>query len=251
MPFFKPNASASSSTVPSLAVTSKSATYTALTTDDVILCDASGGSFDIDLPTAVGNIGKVFYIKRTDQTLANKVTIDPNSTETIDGFNDRGLYTKNEMLVIVSNGTNWNIIERFIDKTPESYTPTINGVTKTNESHEWYRDGAYIVVTGKYETTAVSANPLRINMPTNLSIDSTSQYKIVGWHTTQRSSASAAINMVNLFVNTGITTYVSSSNVGNGAGGILNLAEINADTQLGETSSQAYYFRLRVSGWEG
>lgn len=91
-----------------LSVVAKTANYTATTSDDVIDCDASGGAFTISVYTAVGNTGKVLTVKKTDSS-TNAVTIDPNSTETIDGALTVALITQGNALTIVSDGTNWRI----------------------------------------------------------------------------------------------------------------------------------------------
>src|SRR5690349_6420777 len=51
--------------------------------DDVVLADGTTG-FTIDLPIAATVSGKVYRIKKTDSTFG-VVTIDPNSTQTVDG----------------------------------------------------------------------------------------------------------------------------------------------------------------------
>lgn len=92
-----------------LNVVSKAATYLATASDDVILCDATSGAFDIDLPTAVGITGKVYTIKKTDVS-ANVVTVDGNTTETIDDLTTQDLTGQYDACKIVSDGANWQII---------------------------------------------------------------------------------------------------------------------------------------------
>jgi hypothetical protein len=69
-------------------VVSKTANYTAVETDSIIFCDASGGSFTITLPAA--NIAGAGFsmslrIKRIDTTVANTVTVARAGGDTIDG----------------------------------------------------------------------------------------------------------------------------------------------------------------------
>lgn len=92
-----------------ISVTSKTANYTATVSDYLILCNASGGGFTISLPTASGNTGKVFIVKKTDSAL-NGVVVDGNSSETIDGELTYTLGTQFESVQIVSDGTNWQVI---------------------------------------------------------------------------------------------------------------------------------------------
>jgi hypothetical protein len=92
-----------------LSVTSKTANYTALYSDDVILGDATSGAFAVTLPTAVGNAGKVFYIKKTDSS-GNAVTINTTSSQTIDGSTTNVIQTQYKTIQVVSNGSNWSIL---------------------------------------------------------------------------------------------------------------------------------------------
>lgn len=100
------------STSSTLAVSSKTTTYTATNADDLLLVSASGGSWTLTLFSASGNTGKVLRIKRTDNTIANTVTIDGNSSETIDGALTLVLCLQYQDVEIVSDGTNWQIINQ-------------------------------------------------------------------------------------------------------------------------------------------
>ncbi len=92
-----------------VAVTTKTAAYTALDTDHVILCDASTGAFTITLPAAAGRTGRMYYIKKIDSS-ANAVTIDGNASETIDGGLTAVLTVQFESVTIVCDGSNWHIL---------------------------------------------------------------------------------------------------------------------------------------------
>jgi hypothetical protein len=81
---------------------------TSLTTDNtVVLCDASGGSFTVSLPTSI--VGKKFVIKKVDST-GNPVIVDGDGTETIDGDLTKEISDQWTVLHIVGNGSNWFII---------------------------------------------------------------------------------------------------------------------------------------------
>jgi len=100
-----------SGNVNSVNVTSKTAAYTAVAlTDTVILCDATTAAFTVTLPTAVGNSGKLFFVKKTDAG-GNAVTIDGNGAETIDGAATKALAAQYDSVTIVSDGTNWMILD--------------------------------------------------------------------------------------------------------------------------------------------
>jgi len=83
---------------------SKTATYTITDDDHTINCTAN--TFTINLPTAVGRIGKHFIIKNSGSGL---ITVDGNGTETIDGATTRTLI-QYESINIASDGANWIII---------------------------------------------------------------------------------------------------------------------------------------------
>ena len=78
-------------------------TGTYLVTADDYLIESTSGTFTINLPTAVGIKGKLYVIKNSG---SGTITIDPNSSETIDGSSTQTL-TEKEALSIQSNGTNW------------------------------------------------------------------------------------------------------------------------------------------------
>ena len=86
-----------------LTVVSKTATYTALATDDVVLCT---GTFTVTLPTAVGIAGKAYYIKNVSTGV---VTLDGAGSETMDGETTLTL-SDDDSVEVVSDGSNWRII---------------------------------------------------------------------------------------------------------------------------------------------
>ena len=99
----------STETLEGLNVITKTADYTATNNDDVILCNATSAAITITLYTAVGNEGQKLDIKKIDSS-SNNVTIDGDSTETIDGDLTFSLTAKDESVTIVSDNSNWYII---------------------------------------------------------------------------------------------------------------------------------------------
>ena len=114
----------------SLAVT-KTANYTALTTDSIILCNATSGNITITLYTAVGNAGRKLTIIKTDSS-TNTVTIDGNSTETINGALTQVLFTQHSTLTLVSNGTNWQIENGQLNRVLLNETVVSSAVASVN-----------------------------------------------------------------------------------------------------------------------
>ena len=94
-----------------LAITTKTATYTATASDYTIICNNTGGAISINLPAAAGCSGRVYVIKKISGAVLN-VTIDPNALETIDGATTRVLTTQYESVMIQSNGTSWYILSK-------------------------------------------------------------------------------------------------------------------------------------------
>lgn len=90
-------------------VTTTAITYTALSTDEIILVNALAGAITINLPTTVGNTGKKYFIKKVDSSV-NTVTIQPSGLQTIDGDLTKVIQFTNSSMAIVSNGSNWFII---------------------------------------------------------------------------------------------------------------------------------------------
>lgn len=108
---------------------SQTTTYAISATNDMLVfLNASGGAFTATLPTAASVAGKVYVLKKTGTDL-NIVTIATTSSQTIDGVIGTTLNTPNETLMIVSDGSNWQILERRIPSVWTAYTMTIGATT--------------------------------------------------------------------------------------------------------------------------
>ncbi len=86
------------------AITSKVANYTATTDDEVILCS---GTFTVSVYTAIGNTGKKLTIKNTSTGV---ISVDPFSSETIDGSTLIQIDYQYQAITIISDGANWQRI---------------------------------------------------------------------------------------------------------------------------------------------
>jgi len=102
-------ASFSAPSAVALTAVTKTANYTATTSDGIIRCDATGGTFQITLPAAASSSGTTLYVKKVDSS-ANAVTIKGNSSELIDLANTFLLVNPGDTLQIYCNGTNWDIL---------------------------------------------------------------------------------------------------------------------------------------------
>lgn len=98
----------------SLAVSS---THTGSTADrnKILLCDASGGAFNVNLvAAATAGTGFALIVKKTDSS-ANAITIDANGTETIDGATTYTLDTQYQSVLLICDGSNWHIAAELAD----------------------------------------------------------------------------------------------------------------------------------------
>lgn len=153
-------------------VESISGTDTLDSGNDIVLASASGGAFTLNLPTAAGITGKIYTIKKTDSTF-NAVTLDGSGAETIDGSTTTTLDTENEIIKIVSDGTNWEILDRKTDTAWASYTPTISAGlgTVSNVNFFWRRVASNIEITGHFQTGTVAASASNLTMPSGIDVD--------------------------------------------------------------------------------
>ena len=87
----------------------KTAAYTATTSDNIILCDATSAAFTITLPAATNVTGLRYRIKKIDSSV-NAITIDGNGAETIDGAATQSLATQYDSMDIACDGASWYIL---------------------------------------------------------------------------------------------------------------------------------------------
>lgn len=99
------------STWSAIAAAEKVTTITSATTLDnthnIVLSNT--GPYTVTLPAAASNTGRVYSIKNIDSD-CDDITIDGNSTETIDGSATYVLDSYNNVVRIISDGSNWFII---------------------------------------------------------------------------------------------------------------------------------------------
>jgi hypothetical protein len=164
-----------------IGVVSKVTTYTATTSDDVILC--SGSAFTVTLYTAVGNSGKILRFVKTDSSLTNIITIDGNSSETIGGALTVTMNTLNESYAIISDGSNWQILEHKISSViTDAGTMTIGAVTTppnkgvtTRDKVFWTREGRFAVITYQLQNAGNNngSGDYLYSLPSGMTADTT------------------------------------------------------------------------------
>lgn len=243
-------------TVPNTSTVAKTANYTATSTDDTILC--SGSAFTITLPAAASNTGKIFKIKKTDSALANIITIDGNTSETIDGSLTTTLNTSNEAIEIQCDGTGWNILSRTIPSSwSGSYTPTGAWTTNTTYSAKWKREGSNCRFRVKISLTGspqAATDATVTYLPSGMSaVDTSAMVSTSGLPILGSADVQASSNHYFAWV-----VYSSSTVVK-----LLAIAGANTNTHNGvfvSTSSPSAYasgdyvdmeFTIPITGWSG
>jgi len=88
----------------------KTGAYTITATDSTIQADASGGAFQVTLPTAASIAGRQYTIKRINAT--NNVTVGCSGAETIDGATTKTLGSQWATGTVQSNGTTWLLVSQ-------------------------------------------------------------------------------------------------------------------------------------------
>lgn len=152
-----------------------STTHTA-SAGEIIGANATSAGFTINLPAAAANANKTITIKKTDSTF-NTVTLDGNASETIDGSATRTLNTIYETYKIISDGSNWHVVEHKTDTGWITYTTTVGVASGTapslsSQTMKWKRDGDDILIRGSFTfSNATTWSQLNFSMPTGLTID--------------------------------------------------------------------------------
>lgn len=138
---------------PSLtAISTKTTTYSVLTSDSTILADASGGGFTITLPGA-SNAGFKVIIKKVD-TSANVVTISRAGSDTIEGSTTRTLRYQYESLTLQADGGALFVItDSRLDSNWKAYTITNSG---------WGAAGTYSAQYKKMGDSGAFAGSIRL-----------------------------------------------------------------------------------------
>lgn len=232
----------------SLSVTSKTAAYTILASDDVVLGDTSGGAFTLTLPPASSNSGKVYVIKYVDSGFVNALTVDGDASETIDGSTTTTLNTNGETLRIVSDGSNWVTLSRTNIGNWVSFTPTGTWTTNTTYSGKWRRvgDTCEYMVTASTSGAPTGGN-LIINLPTGHVIDTaklttTDDDSVLGQSITNNSGVEAYESVVTYYTTTSVTPLYNSAHIPNFIGTTNPFTFATGD-------SVTCIFKAPITGW--
>lgn len=237
-------------------ITAVTGTYSVLITDNYIEC--SGAAFTATLPSPVGIAGQEFTFEKTDSSLTNIITI------TGTGFTTT-LNTQGEILKVMSTGTAWKKVYRYIAPNKTSFLVTITATsvnpTKAavrNEKNFYWREGRFLVIHLDYVQTGTGSGGTgfyKFAVPIAVTIDP-AEYNTAGGSDLARatfgwamaSSASVeSIGTVKLFDTT--PTLCMLTSVGGSAGVVPTLIQ-DGWLGFGQTDVQySFEARIPILGW--
>jgi len=90
-------------------ISSQTTDYTATVNDEIITVDTTGGDVTITLPPLTGITGQRFHIKKID-SVSNKVIVDGDGTETIDGSETQDIIFQYDSMELVAGSSEWHIV---------------------------------------------------------------------------------------------------------------------------------------------
>jgi hypothetical protein len=253
----------------------KTANYTITLDDDLVPVNGTAGAFTVTLPTAVGIKGRKFKVVRIDHTLANKITINTTSSQTI-GYNSKNsvkICSREELFEFESDGANWFISGRYISKEEIDcgavpLTATTSNPTKGTMAVDkiWMsRDGEHANFRVEMRYTAAGSSgtgDYLFGLPSGLSAKTTNVTASAtvegsgGWTLSNvLGFASGDYQGTSLFW--GAVVLYNATNVrilsNSNAGGTLGAQAIcSADFGIvGTSGSYCFSYRVPIVDWEG
>lgn len=230
-----------------LTVVAKTTTYVATIDDDVILCSSS--AFTVTLPAVASANRKVLTIKKTDSSLTNIITVDGDSSDTIDGATSVTLNTEGECITLVCNGSAWYVKERVIPEIVNTFTPTGSWVSNVTYSGKWRRRGRFAKIRVNIACSGTPTNtPLTITLPVTIDttqlFSTTALQEILGWGIANDSST----NYYEVLASYSGTTAVAVMNLKTAYSNFEALG-INTVFAFGSGDSLIMDIEVPVSGW--
>jgi hypothetical protein len=229
-------------------VSAKTGNYTVVASDEDFTGDATGGAFTFTLYTAVGNKGRKHTFTNI-ATSTNAITIDGNSTETINEALTFKLYSKGESVTIESDNANWIVVARYIPSKWEStltFTPTNFGTT-SSQSIFHKRVGDSLHVRGKFKGGTIAASPAYITLP--YSMDTAKIPSTAAWLGTFVNLTNPQGGIVQRYV------YYNGSNADRlyvtSDADSFTFLDRNASAFLNNNDVFSFEVIVPVSGWEG
>jgi len=239
----------------SLSVTTKTANYTATTSDGLILCNTN--AFTVTLPAA-SNTGAILRIQKIGSD-TNQITISRAGSDTIEGSTTTTLATQYEIVTLCADGTStWYILSRDYPRTTTSYTPTATNLgTPANNVASWRREGDSIVVTGFITIGTPGGFAGGISLPSGYTIDTTkinsttARTQMFGWGTRMQTFASSGVfaNQIGLLFSYDGSTTTSLFLVSTSGASQTTDGSTAANATFSAGDSFSYTFTIPVTGW--
>lgn len=229
-------------TVGTAATSSHSSAYTASIGDGLSFNDVAAGGYTITLPSAVGNNGEKLMFQKIDGSF-NAVSIDALTN----------LFTLFESVTIMSDGTNWNVIDRYIPGLTSAVTFSVQGGFNsiTTQASFMRRSGdcAHFNVSIQANVSAATG---QFVLPSGLSLNTSkysSGFTSVGtwWAFGSNNQFGSTARVGAVFMTTGAPTEIKFADRATGTT-FTEVGAINSLISSGE--SWACEFIIPISGWQ-
>ena len=236
---------------PTFATRSVTTTDACTNADNVLLL--SGTSFTETLFTAVGNAGKILIINHVGTSETNLYTLNTTSSQTIGGIASGAyvLHDNGESLMIVSDGTNWQILNHRAITAWTAWTPTFTGFgTAASINYRSRRVGSNLEVNGNFvsgNTTGVTAKVSVGYGGTdgNVTIDSTVTGGVIG----NMNVAGASATTFGWYV-LAPTTNVDYVNMSVQSSTLNDTTPANGSALVGNSQGVLMQFSVPIVGWQ-
>lgn len=229
-----------------LVVVSKTANYTAAAGDDLILC--STNSFTVTLPTAVGVTGKIYRVKKTDADVTKIITIATTSSQTIDGVTTKTLNTQYEEYMVVSDGSNWQMLDHYMPSVWVAYTPTFTAFgTATSINFVSRRNGSNLEIQGTFTSGTTTGSTCSISLGfggTNSNVTAVSTYPGISLIGTSARNVSNN-ETINILIGTSDTAISFARTTGSAS----NLSKQAGNVICANGDIVSLYASVQIAGW--
>ena len=223
-----------------LSISTKTTTYSATTSDDILLADASSAAFSIWLPTVTS--GKPIEIQKIDSTF-NLVTI--NSSANIEGASTTTLGVQYEGARFVPDGTTWRVIGRRDVTKWTAYTPTFTGFgTPSSVDFYWRKVGGNLEVRGRFIPGTCTATEARMSLPSGLTSGANIQTLAVAGQLLNNVIASTLFSFAVL-----MEASVAYVTFGRRITTSTDYAKVNASTGFASGDLVTMSFSIPITGW--
>lgn len=229
---------------------------------DIILC--SNAVMTVVLPDATVAANQKYYtIKKTDASLANIITFNTVSSQTISSGTSsyasgtEMCFTEGETWVVFSDGSNWQVETHTCNTDPVAYTPTITGGSLTANNMYSFRRGAYLCIKGAFNgySAAASAASMTIGFNGTSAPSGLAIVNLGGANTTiglwagslaQGASGNMLYNQTTTIVGFGNPMYL-------GGGTVMtqetNATEVWTSAGSGAATTVTVTLEIQIAGW--